>query len=126
MIKSIIKTVVPGAIAVAFAVNAFATEGDLLNVTVRSIGTIGTAFGYHQAGNFEVTFGAPYVLPTGLVCDSVYFTTKRGNDPDRLMFTMLREAKELKLKVGVRLSDAPYLQAFPGRCSIIAAGYPRQ
>ena len=123
MNKSLIKTAVSGAVALTFAVNVFAAEGELANVTVQSVATIGTAFGYHQAGNFEVTFTGPYVLPTGLICNTVYFTTKRFNDPDRLMFTMLRQAKELKLKVGVRLSDSPSLQGYPGRCSLIAVGY---
>jgi hypothetical protein len=121
-----IKSLICGAIVATSTVSALANEGELVNVTVRSIGAIGTGFGSHLAGNFEVTLDSPYNMPASLNCNSVYITTKRANDPDRLIFTMLREAKELKLKVGLRLSDEPALQAFPGRCSIIAAGYPAQ
>ena len=106
-----------------FSTLASATEGDILNVTVRSVATIGTAFGQHLAGNFEVTFDGAYQLPTGVICDTMYFTTKRANDPDRLLFNMLLRAKEQKLKIGVRVTDSAALQAYPGRCSIMSTGY---
>ena len=126
MTVNYIKLLVCGALVAGSSFGALAAEGELANVTIRSIGAIGTAFGSHLAGNFEVTFDSPYVMPAGLNCSTIYVTTKRANDPDRLIFTMLREAKELKLKVGMRLSDASNLQAFPGRCSILAVGYAAQ
>lgn len=129
------KTLTFGLIAAALTVHAHAAEGDIGPVNVKTIGTIGTAVGAHLAGNFEVTFDPPVTLPTGVICDSTYFTTRRAYDPDRLMFTMLREAKELKMKVSVRITDSKTLQAYPypttsviapARCSIMAVGYPAQ
>ena len=112
-----------GSLAVAsLCGSAAATQAEVPIFNVRSIAVVGTAFGAHSAGNMEIT--GTFTLPGGLNCDPTYVTTSRAADPDRAMFAILKSAFQKKLPVAMRLSDWPVLAAFPGRCSIVAVGYP--
>lgn len=109
---------------VVVGTGAFAEgQAELGTVYVATVATVGSPFGSHLAGNFEVTFTAP--VTHALNCDRTYYTTNRANDPDRLIYQMLLSAKERGVPIGLRISDQTSLRAFPGRCSIVAAGLTR-
>ena len=128
-----------GLLAALPTLGAFAQEphNDVVQaVTINSFATVGSPFGFHQAGNFEITL-ANGAVPASLSCDPTYITTASANDPGQLIFTMLQEARELGLKVTLRLSDSGDLQAWPlfspgqtrpdplprNRCSVVAVAF---
>lgn len=115
------KTIAIGLLAATLAAPAFANEAEVTGAYVRSIAVVGSAFGGHLAGNTEITISA--IVPAQLNCDKTYITTPRTSDPDRATLNLLKEAKARNLPVNLHLSDA--VQGYTGRCSIMAAGFPR-
>lgn len=122
------------ALSASFNASAQEPHNDVVRaVNINSFATVGAPFGFHQAGNFEITL-ANAAVPASLACDPTYITTASANDPGHLIFTMLQEAREFGLKVTLRLSDSSALQAWPhvapgqtppgtlprNRCSVVA------
>lgn len=115
------KLLVSALMATCLAGSALATEGEVSAFTIRSLAVIGSPIGAHSAGNIEIT--GSFTLPQGVYCDPTYVTTARARDPDRTIFAVLKSAMQKKIPVAMWISDAPALRAFPGRCSIVAAGF---
>ena len=113
------KNILVAGLLATLGTAAFADgQAEIASVLVNSVSAIGSPLGLHVAGNFEVTFTTP--VSHGLACDATYYTTKRVNDPDRLLFGMLLDAKQRNVPIGLRISDQASLTAYPGRCSIVA------
>ncbi len=104
----------------AIAANAAcAGEGLIGPVYIKAVGYIAQNDLGHKAGNFELTMAAPFTLPSGVNCDTVYITTMAVNDPDKKMFALTTTAQLTRSPVMLQISDAASLNAFPGRCSLI-------
>lgn len=73
----------------------------------------------HLPGSLEVKLRAPATLPTGMTCDTTYFTTKRENDSDKRLFSLLTAAHLAGKPMKLQISDDPALQAYTGRCSLL-------
>jgi len=106
--------------ALAFSHNAIAGEGDITPVKIERLAIVATATGGHLAGNMEIKILGGFKLPIGVFCDTTYITTRKTTDPDRAMFNMLLAAQTATSppKIRLRISDAPALTAYPGRCSL--------
>lgn len=104
------------------ATAAMAGEGETNAFIVRSLATVAVPTLGHLQGNLEIT--GNFVLPANVHCDAVYITTTRAQDPDRKMFAILKFSAQWKKPVRLRISDEATKAAFPGRCFIVAAGYP--
>ena len=77
---------------IAVSQNLFAGVGIIDGVQIERIGIIGVAYGGHLAGNMEITVKDGFTLPPGVSCDTNYLTTRKTVDPDRAMFSLLRDA----------------------------------
>ena len=108
--------------ATALSTAAMAGEGDTNAFIVRSLATVAVPTLGHLQGNLEIT--GNFVLPAGVYCDAVYITTTRAQDPNRTLFAILKSSAQWKKPVRLRISDDTTKAAFPGRCFIVAAGYP--
>ena len=99
---------------------ALAAEGDIGPVYIKGVAVIMQNDIGHRAGNFELTISPSFTLPTGVSCDTTYITTLAANDPDKKLLMLSTAAQLSRSPVLVRLSDSASLNAFPGRCSIVA------
>ncbi|WAC74961.1 hypothetical protein OU995_09810 [Roseateles sp. SL47] len=104
------------------ATTAWATETDIGPVYLDSVGVLQVAGGGHLAGNMEIKIRGGFTLPSGMVCSNVYITTLKTTDPDRRMFALLTSAHLMGKAVRLRITDAPELNAFNGRCSLMWVG----
>lgn len=108
--------------AIILASYANAGEGDIGHVYVENVGAIVIQSGGHMPGNFEIKIKNGFALPSGVVCDSTYITTKKTTDPDKMMFALLVAAQLTNRPVDLRITDDPTYMAFGGRCSLVWAG----
>ena len=99
---------------------ALAGEGDIGPVYIKGVATINQNDIGHHAGNLELTISSPFTLPTGVSCDTTYITTLAVNDPDKKLIALSIAAQMSKSPVLIHISDSASLNAFAGRCSIIA------
>ena len=99
---------------------ALAGEGGIGPVYIKGVAVIMQNDIGHRAGNLELTISSPFTLPTGVSCDTTYITTLAANDPDKKLLALSTAAQLSKSPVLLYISDSATLNAFPGRCSIIA------
>lgn len=111
---------IPLFFALTLSQNALAGVA-VITVKLESIAIIDAAFGGHIAGNMEISVPNGLLLPSGVVCNKKYFTTRKTVDPDRAMFNLLRDAKNGLRTVQLNITDDPTRTAFPGRCSLLSA-----
>lgn len=110
---------VPIITILALSQNAFAATGLTASVYIESVAIVATAYGGHIAGNMEVKVKNGFQLPSGVYCDTAYITTKKTIDPDRAMFSLLREAVVLQRPVRMHITDNSTYTAYQGRCSLL-------
>lgn len=106
----------------AFMAPAQAAEGDIGPVLLDSVGVLEVAGGGHLAGNMEIKIRGGFTVPSGLTCDNNYITTLKSTDSSRRMFALLTLAHVQGKSVRLRITDAPELRAFNGRCSLMWVG----
>ena len=99
---------------------ALAGEGDIGPVYIKGVGVITQNDIGHRAGNLELTISPSFTLPAGVSCDTTYITTLAANDPDKKLLALSTAAQLSKTPVFLHISDSATLNAFSGRCSIIA------
>ena len=97
-----------------------AGEGPIGPVYIKSVGVIAQNDIGHKAGNFEILLTTPFTLPSGVSCDTSYITTLAVNDPDKKMLGIAIAAQATRSPVLLQITDAASLDAFGGRCSLIA------
>ena len=99
---------------------ALAGEGDIGPVYIKGVAVITQNAIGHRAGNLELTMSSPFTLPTGVSCDTSYITTLAANDPDKKLLALSTAAQLSRSPVLLHISDNATLNAFPGRCSLVA------
>jgi hypothetical protein len=104
--------------SLVFSQSALAGEGDIGPVKIEHLGIIATATGGHAPGNMEIKIQNGFTLPPGVNCDKNYITTRKQDDPDRVMFYMLLKVQTTTQPVRLRITDNPIYTAFAGRCSL--------
>ena len=97
---------------------AWAGEGDIGPVFIENLSVIAIPTGGHLAGNMEIKIANGFSLPAGVTCDKNHITTKKANDPDRAMLSLLLQAHNSRRPVKLRITDNPAHAAFSGRCSL--------
>lgn len=97
---------------------AWAGDGDIGPVFIEHLSVIAIPTGGHAAGNMEIKIENGFVLPAGVTCDKNHITTKKVNDPDRAMLSLLLQAHNSRRPVRLRITDNSVHEAFTGRCSL--------
>ncbi|HEY2773393.1 MAG TPA: hypothetical protein VGK20_05000 [Candidatus Binatia bacterium] len=110
----------------ALSTTAIAGEGDVYGVKIESLAVIATATGGHLPGNFEIKIAGGFTLPPHVSCEPLFITTKQSIDPKGRMFALLQDAVAKQLTVGLRITDAPELTAYRGRCSLEVVRFCRE
>lgn len=106
-------------VAIVLSQNVFAGNG-LIQGKIERVAIIGnTAFGGQLAGNMEIKIKAGFTLPAGVQCNTNFITTKKVDDPNRSMLTMLLQAHESQKDVQLWITDDSTHTAFTGRCSLM-------
>jgi hypothetical protein len=109
----------------AFSQAAYAGSGYLSNVVIESIAVVGnTAINNHPPGNMEIKILNGFMPPSGMNCpDHNYIATREVDDPGRTMLTLLlhaRGAPSPLSQVSLLITDDPLLNAYSGKCSLLA------
>ena len=107
-------------VAIVLSQNAFAGSG-FFQGKIERVAVIGNvAFGGYLAGNMEIKIKSGFsTLPPGVSCDTNHITTKKANDPNRTMLTLLLQAHESQKNVQLWITDSATHTAFSGRCSLL-------
>lgn len=122
------KRHIPLALALACASGfAAAADGNLrLGPNIASISVIEGPIGSHRPPDFEVEIRGGFTPPPGVNCpDRTYLTTLASTDVGGQLLRYLEIVRYYGASsaLSVTITDAPSLQAFPGRCSIKAMSW---
>lgn len=104
---------------VGIAPVALAGDATIGPVFIENLSIVAIAAGGHLAGNMEVRIENGFVLPAGVTCDKSHITTKKANDPDRAMLSLLLQAHNSRRSVTLRITDNATHAAYSGRCSLV-------
>lgn len=106
--------------------NLQAGQAHFESVSTDWVGTIVQNALNHKEGNFEIKItnglNTSSLNAQGVTCDLNYITTKPDVKNFAGMQSIILAAHLSQKTIRISITDDPAMQAFPGRCSLLAVG----